>query len=379
MGPHDSLSRRRVVALAGALGAASIAGCTGGDDDGAPSSTSTTERRATDTATPEQTPTGTAEGTALVDAIERSAVEFDLAADSTGLDAVAGRLADSSLVGIGENSHGVAEFKHLASRLVRRLVADQGYRLLAVEGTLGDFAPVDDYVAGGDTDLDAAMAGLDFYFWKTDAIRGLFEWLREFNAARPAADRVVVRGYDAQFFDANARAVRDYLERVDPPYLETVTDELTPLTEPLYERHDAEFVTDARTALLDSLAERLASHRDEYVAASSASAWRLARRHVRTLERGLRFQERLRAEQYTQGKRIRDAAMADNVAWLREWTGLDRAAGAVATALPAPLERRVCSRASSRAPARWSGSPTRRAAIASVCARRSRTSTRASR
>jgi erythromycin esterase len=229
------------------------------------------------------------------------------------------------IVGVGENSHGVAEFKTLAHRLTPRLVADHGYRLVAVEGTLGGFAPIDDYVAGGHTDLDAAMASIEFYFWRTDEVRRLFEWLRAFNADRPSEDRVVVRGYDAQFHDVNATAIRRYLERVDPDYLSTVDEDLNPLTRPLYERHDASFATDTQIDLVESLAARLRSHRSEYVAESSVAAWRLARRHVWTLERGLRFQKHLRAEAYTAGKRIRDEAMAANVSWLRGWTGADRA------------------------------------------------------
>ncbi|WP_251330341.1 erythromycin esterase family protein [Haloplanus pelagicus] len=325
MGPRNSLSRRRVVALTGALATGSLAGCAGGETADPSSATPTDESRTTTAGTPARTATETAHGTGLVDAIEREAVSFDPAPASDGLDAVAARLSESPLVGIGENSHGVAEFKTLVEQIVRRLVADHGYRLVAIEGTLGDFAAVNDYITGGGVDLDSAMAGLDFYFWRTAAIRGLFEWLREFNAGRPPADRAVVRGYDAQFFDVNATAVRSYLDRVDPAYLAAIDDDLRPLTEPLYERHDVEFVTESRTSLFGALRDRLRERRDAYVAASSVSEWRLIRRHLWTLERGLRFQAHLSAEAYTRGKRIRDEAMAKNVAWLRDWTGAERA------------------------------------------------------
>ncbi|WP_251343454.1 erythromycin esterase family protein [Haloplanus halophilus] len=318
------LSRRRFVALA--VGTGALAGCAGDGDGGtATPETTTRTETATDTGTPTPERTTAADERAVVDAVERVAVPFELTPPAAGLDTVAARLAESRIVGIGENSHGVAEFKTIPELLVPRLVSEHGYRLVAVEGTLGEFAPVNEYVTGGDVTLDEAMASLEFYFWKADGIRRLFEWLREWNAGRPAGDRAVVHGYDAQFFDVNATAIRDYLARVDPAYLDDVEADLTPLTEPLYERHEVEFVTDERLALLDALRERLRTHRREYVAASSESAWRLARRHVRTLERALRFQAELQAENYTRGKSIRDAAMANNVAWLREWTGSDRA------------------------------------------------------
>jgi len=194
----DESTRRRFLALAG-TGAASLAGCaTRIDSDGEPSRTGTATETSTDTSDPEADPP--------VDAIERAAVPVELTTDSPGLDTVAARLATSDLVGIGENSHGVAAFKTVPQLLVRRLVEAHDYRLLAMEGTLGDFAPVDDYVAGGDTSLDDAMAALEFYFWRTEGLRRLFAWLRAFNDGRPDTERVTVRGYDTQFHDANATA-----------------------------------------------------------------------------------------------------------------------------------------------------------------------------
>jgi erythromycin esterase len=325
MGSRTQLSRRRALVSIGAL-AGAVAGCTGGDSEDAttPSRTRTADPTATAPRSTEATENPD-ERAALIDAIDSEAVAIDPDASADGLGPVATRLAQSPIVGIGENSHGVSEFKGFAHRLVRRLVADHGYRLVAIEGTIGDFGPVDRYVAGADVDLDAAMGSIEFYFWRTDAIRRLFEWLREFNAGRPATDRAVVRGYDAQFFDVNATAVRSYLKRVDPAYLDGIDERLMPLTRPLYERHDADLLTEARLDLLDSLGDRLRARRDAYVAETSTAEWRLARRHVRTLERGLRFQAALRAERYTQGKRVRDAAMAENVSWLRDWTGADRA------------------------------------------------------
>jgi erythromycin esterase len=313
----DESTRRRFLALTG-TGVAALAGCANRTDT-APS------RSATATAT--GTPTDTSDPAATdspVDAIERAAVPVELTADSPGLDTVAAELAGSDLVGIGENSHGVAAFKTVPQLLVRRLVEDHDYRLVAMEGTLGDFAPADDYVAGGDTTLDDALAALDFYFWRTEGVRRLFAWLREFNDGRPDAERVTVRGYDAQFHDANATAIRDYLDRVDPSYLTEIEADLDPLTEPHSERGDPSYMTPAQRSLVESLRERLRTKRSEYVERSSESAWRLARRHVWTLERALRFQKHLQAEAYAKGKRVRDAAMAANVSWLRDWTGSDR-------------------------------------------------------
>lgn len=321
MNSETDISRRAFVTTAGGTGISAFAGCAEGDSG---AGESTPEPAGNGTASPGET-SGTDARSGLVEAIEREAVPFELTDQSENLDAVATRLADAPVVGIGESSHGVREFKEIPQRLVRRLVDDHGYRLVAMEGTLGEFEAVNAYVTDGEGDLETALSSLQFHFWGTDEIRRLCERLRAFNEGRPEDDRVAVRGFDAQFYDVNATAVRSYLDRVDPEYLSTVEDSLEPLTTPIQASSPSAFATDAQTTLIENLRERLRSHEDEYVEASSRSEWRLARRHVRTLERGLLFAEKSAAEEYDLGKEIRDEAMADNVTWLREWTGADRA------------------------------------------------------
>lgn len=321
MSRQRRLSRRQFVAAVSAAGIGALAGCEGST----PTNRTATPR--SDTPTPsagDSTPTPDDEATSLVSSIEAELVPLELS-DGDGLESVASTLASASIVGIGENSHGIQEFKTLQKLIVKRLVAAEGYRLLAIEGTLGEFRPVNEYVTGVSDDLESALSGLEFYFWQTEAVRQLFEWLRSFNDGRPVDDQAVVYGYDTQFHDVNATALRSYFQQVDPDYLTEIQERLKPLTQPLYEQEEASYMTDAQTSLISDLKDRLQSHETAYVDASSRSAWQLARRHVWTLERSLQFQQQLQAHKFTRGKTIRDEAMAENVRWLREWADKDRA------------------------------------------------------
>ncbi|WP_367176882.1 erythromycin esterase family protein [Haloarcula rubripromontorii] len=322
MKPTTDISRREFVTVASAVTASALAGCSGNTVETTESAIETTDRNTTGSS---PTGDGATETSDLLRAIDNQAIPFDLTASSSGLDDIAARLAETPIVGIGESSHGVKEFKQIPRQLVQRLVGDHGYRLVAIEGTLGDFAPVNAYVTDGKGDLDTALSSLEFYFWQTDEIRRLFQWLREFNDGRPSADQAVVRGYDAQFYHINARAIRTYLDSVDPEYLAEIEDSLEPLTTRFQTTDPAAVATDSQMALLEDLKERLRTHKSRYVEQRSETEFRLMQRHVWTLGRGLRFVEKLAAEEYTQGKTIRDAAMADNVAWLREWTDSERA------------------------------------------------------
>lgn len=321
MSLQQTVSRRQFLQSSAVASVLATAGCAGGGDE------STTDTASTDTTDSEpitETP-GTSSPTGLAGAIEQAATPVELTATDDGLDAVAATLAAAPVVGIGETSHGISEFKSAPHQLTRRLVTDHGYRLVAIEGTLGDLAPVNDYVTGADRDLDAVVADLDFYFWRTAEVRALFEWLREFNSGRPDDDTVTVRGYDAQFYDVNATAIRDYLQQVDPDYLAAVDETLAPLTSRDHDSAGEQYLTEARAALIEDLRSRLEARQQAYVDATSEADWQLTRRHVWTLERGLQFMDELAAENFAAGKDIRDAAMAENVTWLREWAGADRA------------------------------------------------------
>lgn len=55
----------------------------------------------------------------------------------------------------------------------------------------------------------------------------LVEWPRSFNAGREPGDRVRFLGVDAQHTTGAVAALRSFLERADPGYLDTVDDALT--------------------------------------------------------------------------------------------------------------------------------------------------------
>ena len=314
--PSNRISRRQFATILATTGVSSLAGCSNDSETGG-------------TPTPDDaTPSGTPdEGDSRVPlaAIEHQSVPVAFSASSDGFDTVASTVSTAPIVGIGENSHGVREFKTAPYHLIRRLVSNHGYRLIAMEGTLGDFEAINEYVTGGDGRLEAAMSSLDFYFWQTAGLRELFEWLREFNAGRADDDQVAVYGYDAQFYHTNAEAIRSYFEAVDSEYLSEITDKLEPLTVPPSEKSDAEFITDDRVSFLEELRERLRTKKSTYVDRRSLSAWQLTMRHVWTLERGLRFFETSHQEGTAHAEALRDEAMAQNVSWLRDWTGADRA------------------------------------------------------
>jgi len=116
------------------------------------------------------------------------------------------RAVRPSVVALGEPTHGVETFPRLRNDLLRHLV---GFRCVALESDCLAGRLVDDYVQGGDGDLDHVMtAGFSHGFGAYQANRELVEWLREHNRT---AGPVRFAGFDAPMESSGAQSPREPL------------------------------------------------------------------------------------------------------------------------------------------------------------------------
>jgi erythromycin esterase len=226
---------------------------------------------------------------------------------------------------MGEATHGTWEFQALRHRLVRTLVAEHGLRAVAFEDNFAGLRPADEYVRRGEGDLATAMDAFGDYVFHTAEVRSMLAWLRSYNESRAAGDRVGVYGVDMQTAGDAARRVRAYLRRVDRGYLDAVDDRLTAVVESSDHQFD-EAEVELLLDLAADLRSRLEDHRAAYVAASSRTAWQLARRHARVIEQsGLRGEAQLEGstamEKLLEGFEVRERMMAENADWIAEFVG----------------------------------------------------------
>jgi erythromycin esterase len=301
--------------LVATAGASALTGCstvrTGSGSREVTDTTSAVSSSAATDSSPETTEEST--DADLVTSLERLTIPVE------NLSPLATAVADTSVVGLGEATHGTREFDVLRRRLVQRLVTEQGLRAVAVEDNLASLQAADDYVRRGEGSLDEAMASfLHGFPFATREMRALLEWLRQFNSGRPPDDRVGVYGFDIQASAPLATTVRSYIDQVDAEFAATVADQLSPIANgPTYNfRLDTSTIETGRQTVTD-LRERLEAERAAYVAASSELAWERAYRSLRGLDSSLRMAA-TPSDDTVQRVERRDRAMADNVARLVE-------------------------------------------------------------
>ncbi len=237
-------------------------------------------------------------------------------------------LADRTVVGLGEATHGSREFFDLKHRLIRLLVRECNCRVVAMEADFSAARALEDYVIHGEGDPREAIAGLQVWPWKVESVLALVEWLRSFNEDRPPGDRVRFYGVDAQHTDRAARALRDYLGRVDPEFLAGVEDDLDTLAEGLrYWATETEELISGVERTTDTVAaveDRLADRRGAYVEATSPAEHEVAVGHARTLRRAHDLAGAL-ARGEDGAWAVRERSMARGVEWALDREDADRA------------------------------------------------------
>ncbi len=112
------------------------------------------------------------------------------------------RAGQHELVLLGEASHGTSEFYTLRADISRRLVEEEGFHFIAVEGDWPTLHRLNRYVKGLDGVGPSArriMEGFDRWppwMWANEEVGELIEWLRDYNAGRSPDDRVGFHGMD---------------------------------------------------------------------------------------------------------------------------------------------------------------------------------------
>ncbi len=138
------------------------------------------------------------------------------------LDPLLERIDEARLVLLGEASHGTSEFYTWRDRITRRLIAEQGFSFIAVEGDWPDCYRVNRYVKGYDgaaadaAEVLGAFQRWPAWMWANREVQVMIDWLREHNRGRATGVRAGFYGLDVYSLWESMESVIGHLQRVDP-------------------------------------------------------------------------------------------------------------------------------------------------------------------
>lgn len=128
---------------------------------------------------------------------------------------------------LGEASHGTSEYYTVRAELTKRLIAEHGFRFIAVEGDWPSCYTLNRYVKGYANEVaDAREALRDFqrwptWMWANREVAELAEWLRQYNADKADQDKVGFYGIDVYSLWESMDEILKYLEAKGSEDLET--------------------------------------------------------------------------------------------------------------------------------------------------------------
>lgn len=224
----------------------------------------------------------------LAELVRESAEPF-ASIDHADLGPLLERIGDSTVVLLGEASHGTSEFYRLRERITRQLIVHHGFEVVAVEADWPDAATIDRFVCGRTERPTSweAFSRFPTWMWRNREVAEFVAWLRQHNAELESAGlhspkrQVRFCGLDMYSLFASRAEVLTYLEQIDPEAAEVARRRYSCLSP--WQEHPEEYgraVTTGRFAgceegviatLSDLLRRRLeyaVDHGDDYLDAT---------------------------------------------------------------------------------------------------------------
>lgn len=244
------------------------------------------------------------------------------------------------LLGFGEALHGGEDILMLRNRLFQRLVEKHGYCAIAIESSFPRARAVNDYVAGrGPAAYEAVQeTGFGHGFGKLEANRELVDWMRRYNADPSHSIKLRFYGFDIPGLEAGIASpaqvlhfVLDYLAMIDRAGVQERCLQIDSLLGPDSDWENPEAMADpaksvglspAANALriaTEDLITELGIRRPELVAKSDIDRYLEALQYATVARDLLNFHAasaRKSIELYARLLGIRDASMADNLAYI---------------------------------------------------------------
>ena len=154
----------------------------------------------------------------LAELVRESAEPFS-SIEEADLGPLLERIADCSVVLLGEATHGTSEFYRLRDRITRALITQHGFDAVAVEADWPDAARIDRFVRSrpsGGAEFEA-FSRFPTWMWRNREVATFVGWLRDHNAeVGDERDRVSFHGLDLYSLFTSRAEVLAYLEGVDP-------------------------------------------------------------------------------------------------------------------------------------------------------------------
>lgn len=214
------------------------------------------------------------------------------------------------VVALGEATHGNVEFQQLKKEVFQQLVETTQIRAFVLEGDFGGCALINQYIHGGEGDIKEITKLLGYRIYRTDYMKNLIEWMREYNETASPEEQVRIYGMDMQYDGRCIALLKQFYEKVDGEKAATYSERMDALfgtEEDAYRTEDYDEIL----AFLQELQKDVEECKEDYSAVTSASESEYALCEIQNLIYYMEYREK---ENFS--SKYRDNCMFENVKWV---------------------------------------------------------------
>ena len=148
----------------------------------------------------------------------------DPSAEDDNLDKMIDYLGDAHFVGMGEATHGTAEFYKMKDKIFRLLVAKKGFKAIVFEIPWGNCLKVNDFVINGTGTAKEVINQTYYWTYDTQEVIDLAQWVHDYNIGLAENEKIYFVGCDVQGgdFEIEKNVVFDFIEKVQPDSLNAI-------------------------------------------------------------------------------------------------------------------------------------------------------------
>lgn len=157
----------------------------------------------------------------VTESIKKYALPYQ---NPTDLDPVLHAASTAKYVLLGEASHGTSEYYKTRTELTKKLILEENFNFIAVEGDWPSCYEINRYVKGYDHPYKNGREVLEAFnrwptwMWSNEEVLLLIEWLKEYNETQEV--KIGFYGLDVYSLWESMEAIIKYLEKTGSPDIE---------------------------------------------------------------------------------------------------------------------------------------------------------------
>ena len=217
----------------------------------------------------------------------------------------------SSVVALGEVTHGSSHIFKLKDRIIRYLAENKGFNIFSIEANMTESYKLNQYIVEKTGDPKELIQGMHFWIWDTKEMLDMVEWMQSYNKY---AKKILFTGVDMQFYDGPIDELHDFFKN-SPKILSHV----------ISLKHSLDAIKDKNRKNLDITPKdqvRVESELFElkkYILASTFD-----RPTKEWLIQNTNLIKQFTAISAPGGYVLRDRYMSDNLLWLKDYNPVSR-------------------------------------------------------